>query len=241
MAQPTWLHRRGPVAVPLEGSAGASLPDPPRPRNFSAAVSCGHERLDPGFVRGPLWGAGTARGLTPHPVPGRLVVLQAVTGAASQLLALPYPLIFSEASLAVPAVWDVLVSQTGHPFAPPTAGVAAYLVTPRGPRLGRTRDGSRVVLRAKRVAQLLGSKPTGNRTAEAGARDGVLCGERPGVVGASLPPVARGRGRTGACRRQRAGTSPVGGAGGGCGAGAGGAGVSAGGTSAVSHRSGGAV
>lgn len=220
LAPPPWSRGGAFGGLGRCESAGSSLPAKLLGRSLCHG-SCGRERLDPGYVRGPLWGAGTARGLTPHPVPGRLVVLQAVMGAASQLLALPYPLIFSEASLAVPAAWDVLVSQIGHPFAPPTAGVAAYPVTPRGLPLGRTRDGSRVVLRAKRVAQLLGSKSTGNRMAEAGAHDGVLCGERPGVVGASLLPVARCRGRTGACRQRQAGMSPVGGAGGGCRAGVG--------------------
>lgn len=98
---------------------------------------------------------------------GRLAVLQVVLGAASQLLVLPYPSIFSEAFLAAPAARDMLVSEISLPFTLPTAGVAVYAVTPWGLAAGRIWDGSRVVLRAKCVEQLRGSKSKANRMAEA--------------------------------------------------------------------------
>lgn len=160
----SWSHSGGFGGLSECELAGSSLPVK-RTGHSLCHGSCAPERLDP---KGrPLWGVGAAWGLMPHPVPG---VAGGSPGCLGRCFAapgpLPYPSIFSEDFLAAPATWDVLVPEVSRLLTPPTAGVAACPVIPRGLAASWIRDGSGATLRAKCVAQLLGSKSKGNRTAE---------------------------------------------------------------------------
>lgn len=137
MAWQTWLHRCGSVA---SESAGSSLPGTLLGHSLCRS-SRGRGRLDPAFAEGPPWGAGTAPGADPHPVPGRPAALQAVGCCFAAPGPFPYPSIFSEDFLAAPAAWDVLVSEISRPFTPPTAGVVDP-VTPWGLTTGWIRGGA---------------------------------------------------------------------------------------------------
>lgn len=164
LAPRSWSHGGGFGGLSGCEPAGSSLPVKHIGHSLCHG-SCAPERLDP--QGRPLWGAEAARGLTPQPVPG-------VAGGSPGCLGccfaapgpLPYPSIFSEDFLAAPATWAVLVPEVSRLLTPPTAGVAACPVIPRDLAASWIRDGSGATLRAKCVAQLLGSKSKGNRTAE---------------------------------------------------------------------------
>lgn len=128
--------------------------------------SCGRERLDPEFAQGPaVLGSRDCPGAEP---PSHAGVAGGSPGSLGCCFAAPGPFlcpsIFSQDFLVVPAARDVLVSEIsrrtdcrGH----------RVLGDPRGLAASRIWDGSRVVLRAKCVTQLLGSKSKGNWAAEA--------------------------------------------------------------------------